>query len=470
MTREQEAAPEGGREPTDSEETEAAAEGIDAAIVAEGERLQPYGEGPLVARLTALFRKESVRQRLLAPLGVDSLILVTNLATGVIVARALGPSGRGELAAALLISQIAAWTFSIGSTEAISYHHSRHPRDAGRLLTSWLVLTVPFAVLALVFSELLLPVLFAAQTSEAIDLARLYLLTVPLILLQGVFAGTLLGDEDFNFYNFTRFVMPAFAAISYAILWATGDFSVAWALIANAVANLITVALLTGRSLRRYPLAGFDLPLLKKTAWYGLRSHGGSLGALVNARLDLLIIPAFLTAASVGLYSVATNISSILPVLTGTVALMLLPVAARRQGSARTVILTLQATLGVALAIAIPLTVLAPVALKLIYGSGFGDATLPLRLLLPGAVAQAAGTVLWSGMLAADRPFLATAAIVPGAVATTVGLIVFLPHYGLNAAALITTIVYLAELVALAELYRRTLKIGWRAYVFPPSG
>ena len=66
--------------------------------------------------------------------------------------------------------------------------------------------------------------------------------------------------------------------------------------------------------------------------WYGLRAHAGSVGSIVNARLDLLIIPAFLSAASIGLYSVATNVSSILPVLTGTVALMLLPVAARRAG------------------------------------------------------------------------------------------------------------------------------------------
>ena len=438
------------------------------AQVAEEERLDPYSEAPLVARLTALFRKESVRKRLLAPLGVDGLILITNLATGIIVARALGPAGRGELAATLLISQIAAWSTSIGSTEAISYHHARHPKDAGRVMTSWLVLMVPLALLAVVATELLLPVLFAAQTDEALDLARLYMLTVPLILVQGVFSGNLLADEDFNFYNLTRFVLPAFAAVSYALLWLVDDFTVAWALAANAAATLITLALLGWRSLRRYPLGGFDWPLLRKTSWYGLKSHGGSISATISARLDLAIIPAFLTAASVGLYSVATNISSILPVLTGTVALMALPVAARRQGSARTVILTLQATAAIALAIAIPLEILAPFALELVYGAGFGEAAEPLRLLLPGAVAQAAGTVLWSGMLAEDRPLAATMAILPGAIATVVGLIVFLPRYGLNAAAIITSVVALTQMIALAELYRRTLKIRWRDYFFPP--
>jgi O-antigen/teichoic acid export membrane protein len=438
------------------------------AQVAEEERLDPYGEGPLIGRLTRLFRKESVRKRLLAPLGVDSLILIANLVTGIIVARALGPAGRGELAATLLISQIAAWSTNIGSTEAISYHHSRHPEDAGRVMTSWLALIVPISALTLIATELLLPVLFAAQTDEALDLARLYMLTVPLILVQGVFAGTLLADEDFNFYNLTRFVLPAFAAVSYVLLWLVDDFTVGWALAANAAANLLMVAMLAWRSLRRYPLGGFDRPLLRKTSWYGLKSHGGSISATINARLDLAILPAFLTAASVGLYSVAINISSILPVLTGTVALMLLPVAARRQGSSRTVILTLQATLGVALAIAIPLEILAPIALELIYGSDFEDAAEPLRLLLPGAVAQSAGMVFWSGMLAEDRPLAASLAIVPGAFVTIFGLIVFLPIYGINAAAILTSVVYLGNVVVLAELYRRTLKIRWRDYLFIP--
>lgn len=438
------------------------------AVVAEDERLDPDGEGPLIGRLTALFRKESVRKRLLAPLSVDALILVTNLATGIIVARALGPSGRGELAATLLISQIVAWGLNMGATQAISYHHARHPEDAGRLLTSWLGFTVPLSLLAVIASELLLPVLFAAQTDDALDLARIYMLSVPLILIQAVFAGTLLGDEDFNYFNLTRFVLPAFAAVSYALLWAVDDFTVAWALAANAAANLVTLLLLAWRSLRRHPLNSFDMQLLRKTSWYGLKSHGGSISSTISARLDLMILPAFLSAASVGLYSVATNISSILPVLTGTVALMVLPVAARRQGSARTVILTIQATVAIALAIAIPLEILAPFALETIYGSGFDEAAEPLRLLLPGAVFQAATTVLWSGMLAADRPFLASMAFIPGAIVTVIALLIFLPSYGLNAAAIITSVVYLGQMVALAVFYRRTLKISWRDYIIPP--
>ncbi len=438
-------------------------------LAAQDATLEPFGEGPLIARLTRLFRKESVRKRLIAPLGADTLILVTNLVTGVIVARALGPSGRGELSAVLLISQIAAWSFSMGNTEAISYFQSRHPELASRLQSSWLAVTLPLTILAVAVTEVMLPILFAAQSHQAITYGRLYLAVIPLILLQGNFSGSLLADEDFNFYNVTRFVMPALTAIAYVGLLAFDVFSVERALIANFVAIAVIVAMLGWRTLREHPLVRPELALLKRSMSYGLKAHAGSIGSIVNARLDLIIIPAFLSAASVGLYSVATNVSSILPVLTGTVGLMLLPVAARRQGSARTVILTMQATMGIAFLIAVPLAVLAPFGLKLIYGGGFDNAAEPLRLLLPGSVAQAGVTVLWSGLLAADRPFLASAAIAPAAVVTIVSLIIFLPLYGINAAAIITTVVYIVEGIALAILYKRTLGIQWRHYLRPPA-
>ena len=247
-----------------------------------------------------------------------------------------------------------------------------------------------------------------------------------------------------------------------------GVFSVKLALAANAAAMIVALALSSQRTLRRHGFARPDRKLLRKTLWYGLRAHAGSTAGLVNNRLDLLIIPAFLSATSVGLYSVATNVSSIITVLTGTIAIMVLPVAARRQGSARPVILTLQATMGIALAIAIPLAVVAPLALRLVYGQDFEAAALPLRILLAGAVLQAGVMVLWSGLLAANRPLLASAAIGPAALLTVGGLIVFLPRGGITAAAIITSVVYLAEFAAMAFFCRRTLGVSWTNYLRPP--
>lgn len=426
-------------------------------------------EARLIERLVGVFRRPAVRQRVLAPMGFDAAILVTNLATGIIVARALGPDGRGELAATLLVAQIAAWVFSMGSSEAVSYHQARHPKLGAKLLSSWLVISLPLMIVAVLASQLLLPTLFSAQSAEAIDLARIYMIVIPVIALQQVYSGMLLGDHDFFFYNLTRFLYPGLSAALYAACLVFDAFTVESALLINGVAMSAALALSVIRSLRRHGLARPDRALMRSSLGYGLRSHAGSTAGLVNGRLDFLVIPAFLSAASVGLYSVATNVSSIITVLTGTIAVMALPVAARREGSPRTVILTMHTALAIALAIALPLLALAPQALGLVYGAEFEEAAPALRLLLPGAVLQAIGLVLTSGLLAANRPLWVTFAVLPGALLTIGGLIVFLPIGGINAAAIVTSVVYLIEFVALAVLYRRALRLSWRDFVRAPA-
>lgn len=427
--------------------------------------------GPsLRSRLRGLMFSPAIRQRVLGPMGFDASVLALNLITGIAIARALGPSGRGEIAAILLLTQMAGWLFSIGSTEAVSYRLARNPRDGGRLISSWGLLTLLFSLVAIAVVELVLPILFGAQTAATIELARIYIVVVTLMIALSVVNGILLGDHDFLLYNLVRIVTPAWVAVAYIVFWATGGLSVELALAINAMAFGAACLLGTIRSLRRHGLDPPSPSLLRETLWYGLRAHGGSIAGLVNARLDLLIVPAFLGAAGVGLYSVATNVGGIIGTLTGTIALLVLPVAARQRGdSARTVIRTMQAVLLIGLAVAVPLMALADIALRFVYGDEFGAAATSLRILLPGEVLDAAAMVLWSGLLAANRPFLSSIAAAPAAVVTVAGLILFLESGGIEAAAIVSTTAYTLVFLISILLYRHVAELRWRDFVHPPA-
>lgn len=423
----------------------------------------------MFARVRGLLRRPAVRQRVLAPVGFDAAILTMNLITGVAVARALGPTGRGELAAILLLAQTAAWIFAMGGAEAVSYRLAREPKVGNQLLGGWIALCIPLSLLAIAISELALPVLFSAQTPEAIDLARLFLAYVFLVMANSVFSGMLLGDENFLNYNIARLIPPVLIAVGYIGTWISGHFEVELALIINAIAATLGLSFAAWKTLQRHGLARPKRKLMRETLWYGVRAHAGSLAGVVNARLDLLIIPAFLGAASIGLYSVATNTTSVIATLTGTVAIFALPVAVRqRKQSTRTVIRTFHAVLLIGLAIAIPLEIFAHPILALIYGSEFYDAGTSMRILLPGAVLDACAIVLWSGLLAANRPFLSSIATLPAALLTVVGLLIFLQEGGIEVAAAVTSTAYTTTFLISLFLYRRVMKIRWRDFVFAP--
>jgi O-antigen/teichoic acid export membrane protein len=431
----------------------------------------PGTSGPsLVARVKGLLARESIRRRIIAPVAFDAAFLATTLVTGITVARALGTEGRGQIAAILLLAQTASWLFGMGASEAISYRLAKEPDTGPRLIGTWLVASVPLALLAIGVAEVGLPTLFGAQTQHAIDLARIYTFYIVLILAQGIFTGVLLGDEDFLYFNIARLLTPLLTAIGYLILLVAGNFDVEGALIVNAGAGLCSFLFAARRGISRHGIGRFDRLLLRETLWYGFKAHLGNVAGTINARLDLLIIPAFLGAASVGLYSVASNSTSIIQTLTGTVATFLLPVAVRRgKSSPRTVILTMQAVLGIGLALAVPLVILAHPILTLVYGEEFAAAVTCMRILLPGTVLDAGAIVLFSALLAANRPFLSSLAVVPAAVITVGGLIIFLQSGGIEAAAIVTSVAYSLSFLFAAFLYRGVAHLRWRDFLRAPD-
>jgi O-antigen/teichoic acid export membrane protein len=396
------------------------------------------------------------------------LTLGTNLLTGVVIARALGVSGRGELTAILTVTQMVGWAFGLGCGEATAYYHARN-RDTAGVVTAWLVVLLPAGVLAVIVGETILPVALHAQSDSTLRLARLFMLTVVLTPLGLLKLGILLGTHRYLFYNAFGFLQPALTAALYLVLWHLGVLSPETGLVATFGVSLafgvaLTMPTLRGRIGR--PDWGGGL----RSLWYGIRAHGTNLGGMMNSRLDLMIIPAFLAASSVGLYSVATNISWVVVSISAAIAAIVLPAAARHTEDGVTVVVrSLQATFFVAALLALAIALVGGVALRLLYGSEFEPGVAPLRLLLPGSVCYACAAVLWSGLYALNRPLTAAASQALGVVVTVTGLTLFLRAGGIEIAALVSTVAYAAVFAAALVLYRRAANLAWREFVALPD-
>lgn len=400
--------------------------------------------------------------------GASAAALVGNLVTGVIAARALGADGRGELAAILTLTYMASWVFALGSPAVGAYFQARMPDDAPRLVGTWLVVLLPAGLVALAAGELALPALFAAQSDAAIDSARVFLLIVVVLVLGEFFLALLLGAHQFFLYNVLRMSAPIAVALVYIALWALDEMTVRSALAAFAAVNVTVLAGLGLYVVRAYGVARPSRELARTTLSYGLRAHLTTLGEQANARLDLLVLPAFLAASAVGLYSVATNVSWIIVSVAGALRLIVLPKAARDTVRApTTVIRSAQATLALALVGCAVLAVLAEPALELVYGQEFGEASGALRLLLPGCAVYAVATVFGAGLAALGRPLTAAAAQAAGLLITLVGLLVLLPGNGIETAAAISSSAYAVVFVATVVLYRRATGLRWRALARP---
>lgn len=397
---------------------------------------------------------------------ITVMTLALNLLTGIIVARALGPDGRGALTAVITAPPVLGWVLGMGCGKAVTYFLTRNPALGAQLFTTWLVIMIPTAIIAVTIGELALPTLLSAQSDATLSIARLYMPTIVLVLLSDLIAGLILGEQNFLLFNILRLVQPAGAASFYIILWLAGLFSLESAIAIQALTTLIVVVASITHVVRRHGLAWPDLEIGKSTLWYAIRTHGEVISGTINQKLDLLIIPAFLTAATVGFYAIAANMSFIVVMISGSLATILLPAATHRGESGRgLVVKSLHSTILIGLVLGGGLFLLAGPVIRIMYGEPFEESILLLRILLPGAVVYAAAGVFINGLYAENKPFAATLAQALGMVTTVVGLLAFLRSGGILAASIVSTIAYFLVFVASGIFYRRASGLCWRDFM-----
>lgn len=397
---------------------------------------------------------------------ITAMTLAVNMLSGIMVARALGPDGRGALTAVITAPPVLGWLLAMGCGKAVTFFLTRNPTLGAQLFTTWLVFIIPIGAVAVTIGEIALPSLLSAQSEETLSLARLFMPTIVLVLLSDLVLGIVLGDQDFLYFNVLSFVQPAGATAAYLLLWLSGHFTVASAVVTHAIVAIVMLASATIHVVRRHGLAWPDFDIWRRTFWYALRGHGEIISGTISQQLDLLIIPAFLTASSVGFYAIATNVSGIIVSVSGALSTILMPAAAHRPESGRSLVIkSLHATFVIGAVLGGGLFLFADTAVRIVYGPEFVESVLPLRILLPGAVVYAAASVFINGLYAENRPFTATLAQALGMAVTVAGLLAFLRSGGILAAAIVSTVAYFLVFVAAGVLYRHVTGLKWQAFV-----
>jgi O-antigen/teichoic acid export membrane protein len=399
----------------------------------------------------------------------SGITLLSNLVTGVVMARALGPSGRGVTFALVTVTQLAGLLFAAGAAQSLSYHIARRPEEGPRLLTTWIVMLLPLAAVAIAVTELLLPVIFTSD-AQAVEIGRWFMFAIVLVMGLELNYGALLGTHDFVAYNALRLMQPTLTAAGFLALWQLDALTIQSALITASTASALSITIGLTRAVRRLGLGSVDLPLGRTGLWYGVRGQGSTVANQVTARLDVAMLPAFVSSASVGLYSVATSVSLIVYQLANTFSGLVIPAAARdpRRATAK-VVLSFWAATAIAIVIALAILAFARPLLGLVYGDEFHDAATSLVLLLPGGVLFAGASILNAGIYAAGRPFTATSTQILGMLVTVVGLVLFLSGGGVTAAAIVSSASYASIFVASLVAFRSVSGLAWADLLPTPS-
>jgi O-antigen/teichoic acid export membrane protein len=397
-------------------------------------------------------------------------IQALNVVTGVLLARALGPAGRGELAAAMLWPGLFAVVGGLGVGEAITYHAARATSAPGTLVGSALALGAVQATVLMAGAAVTVGRVLAHQGADARTATHAYLAYVPLFFLGTYLISVLGGLRRYTAFQALRVLVIALSALGLIALAGVGALTVRTAVLVYLGANLVT-AIAALCALRPWNLRlEVDGDLVRALLSFGVRSHGGNVAGMLNERLDQLVMSVFLSPASLGLYVVAVTMTSVTGLLGVSAAAVALPSVASTASAGERVYQARRlvgVTLLASTAITVPLIVALPLLIHRFFGHAYAAAIGPGRVLLVAAVALSTGRVLGAVLRALGQPLDAGRAELFALAATLLGLALLLPSLGLAGAAFTSLGAYLLSSGWMAGRVARALGVSPARLLLP---
>lgn len=385
----------------------------------------------------------------------DAIIAAVGFVSSVLIARGLGPEGRGQLAAALLWPTTVAALSTLGLTHAFAYATGARWAAPGRLArfgTAFaLVVGLPMGVAYFLVAPYLLRVAFP-ETALSV---RLFGCFIPLTLWTGLWMALYQGKGDFVTWNLARVLRSAGYAAWVATALLLGVASVPVVLWSQVVLAVLSLTLL-GLRMSRFPAN--DSPgavPVAKLLRYGLSVYASGIFYMLNQQLDQLLLSLWVPARELGQYAAAASLSAVVlmaPSALGPVVFSRLARTADEEGysHARKVLALGGAVL---LPAGLLLTAFAPALVRLIYGPAFAPAGQVLRVLMPATVLLGFSILLADILRGAGRPLLPTFAMLVGVGVTIPGLAFAVPRYGVWGAAWVSLCAYGAILVVEAASF-----------------
>ncbi len=374
------------------------------------------------------------------------------LITGPIVARALGPTGRGDIAAVIAPATLLVLILCFGFPTAAAYFVDEVPEE--RLLITITAFGIVGGTPVCAALWFLAPAYLAGHSAVALMWGRIMLVVIPLSV--GMAAALEVRRRmnpgvGWNVWRSLPLLVPALATILLAL---AGRLTLSLVLASYAIGSVLPLILLGSRLRRQRPLVAPSMATLRHLLPYAWRTASLGTAMSLTNRLDQVVLVGLVSPAQLGLYAVAVMVASVTNPLTSGLSSALFGHLRGETSETRALARfqkSLKVTLLVSSTVALGLGIVAPILLRIAFGTAFESATTALRLLLPGAVAFDVLGVITTKLFSEGRPGEASWAALVGAVLTVIGLVAFAPRYGIEGSAAVTSVAWISQVAFLVQ-------------------
>ncbi|WP_223066914.1 lipopolysaccharide biosynthesis protein [Paenibacillus caui] len=390
------------------------------------------------------------------------LILMINIVTGVLTARYLGPTGRGEQTAMVNWSQFLAFCMTFGIPSALVYNSKRRSEDTGGLYATALAMGAGCGGIAMIIGIIVLPYWLTAFHSDVVQFSQWSMILCPLIVISQINNAILQVRDEYKQYNRLRYLVPLTTLAMLVLLIVTGFMNA----FTSALAYLLpSVPFYIGMTYRMLKVYGAKLKLgfqhFKRLFTYGLGSYGNDLMGQVSYYIDQILIAGLLKPADLGLYAVAVSLARMVNVFSTSIIVVLFPKASGldKKEAVNITFRAFRISTAAALLASAALMLIAPFVLTLLYGPEFKEALAVFRFLLLQVAIGGGTMVLAQAFMALGKPKVVTLLQGLGLALVVPMLFLLVPRFGLVGAGYAMLASVLLRFAFILFNFKYTLKV-----------
>jgi O-antigen/teichoic acid export membrane protein len=359
-----------------------------------------------VSKSNSSLNKRIGAEAFIGTFGTEVFIQVCNVLQGIILARLLGPTDRGQYAAIILWPTIFAYIGLFGVSFAIGRLAAKE-NDIGPIARTALLLALLTSVLPFFLGYWLLQYLIPPGWNQILPLAKVYLIFIPLCHLSSNLVAIDQGRGNFFRVNLFRSLQNPIYIVFLIMIPLFGLRALIWFVIALLSAFAIVTISRIILMLRDYSIRGTMYPPIRVL-------QGGLSFGLVGLAVqgyqyfDRILLLWLLEPSCMGLYVIALSASSIIGTIAGSMGLVSFTItaqAARAKGFSqvgsifRKAIIT-KFLFGSVLAFAMPFL------LPFIYGEEYRGAVKLAIVLIAGSAFASLSLLLDQCMRGQGKPFV----------------------------------------------------------------
>jgi O-antigen/teichoic acid export membrane protein len=394
-------------------------------------------------------------------LGNRVFIIIISFATSILLARYLGPEGKGLMVSLLVYPTLLVSLAELGIRQSATYLIGKKEYSERDIISQVLLFLVTSSTAMVFIVAYLFTVLDNPDFTFFMVLMAIFY--IPIKLTTSYSQGIFLGRNEINKFNITNILQPTIDLALILLFVILFDLSVVGAVLATFAASLI-VALYAFRELKRLSSIKlhFNWIISKKLISMGLVYAVALFVLNLNYKVDIVLLERLAAASEIGQYSIGVGIVDLIWLLPSTLGVVIFSHSSNAKdpiGFSKGMVKLFRVTFIVSIFCGLLLFFVSEFIIPLIYGEAFAPSVEALRILLPGVILMTAFKVLNMDLAGKGKPQVSLIAFMPAVIINIILNVLWIPLYGANGAALASTISYSLGSLIFLVLYSHVLQI-----------